>query len=110
MKMKTKISLVVLLLGCLVGWSARAADAGATFAASCASCHGKDGKGQTMMGRKLGAPDFTDAKVQASLTDADAVKTIKEGKTKDGKLLMKPFDKLSDDDVKALVAYIRGLK
>lgn len=64
-----------------------------------------------MMGRKLGCPDFTDAKAQASFTDADAIKTIKEGKKdKDGKLLMKPFDKLSDDEVKALVAYVRSLK
>jgi len=31
-------------------------------------------------------------------------------KSDDGKTLMKPFDQLSDDDIKALVAYVRTLK
>jgi cytochrome c553 len=106
-----KIALVALLLSCLAGWSARAGDAGATWATNCAACHGKDGKGQTMMGRKLGIKDLTDAKVQASFTDADATKAIKEGVTEGGAQKMKGFgEKLSDDDVKALVAHIRSLK
>jgi len=63
------------------------------------------------MGQKLGVKDFTDAKVQAELKDDAAAKTIKEGmKDKDGKTLMKPFDTLSDDEIKALVAYVRSLK
>jgi mono/diheme cytochrome c family protein len=45
------------------------------------------------------------------LKDDAAAKTIKEGmKDKDGKTLMKPFDTLSDDEIKALVAYVRSLK
>jgi cytochrome c1 len=64
-----------------------------------------------MMGRKLNIKDFTDAKVQASFDDAQATKTIKEGmKDKDGKTLMKPFDSLSDEEIKGLVAHIRSLK
>jgi len=91
--------------------SARADDAKTTYDKSCASCHGADGKGQTKMGQKLGIKDFTDAKVQADMTDAAATKAIKEGmKDADGKTLMKPFDSLSDDDVKGLVAYIRTFK
>ena len=63
------------------------------------------------MGQKLGAKDFTDAKVQAALTDDAATKAIKEGlKDADGKTLMKPADGLSDDDVKGLVAYMRTFK
>jgi len=68
------------------------------------------------MGQKLGVKDFTDAKFQATFTDADVTKTIKEGKKNaDGNTLMKPFvtgadTPLTDDEVKALVAYIRGLK
>jgi len=105
--LSSKIAVVALLVSCLVGWSARA-DAPPTWAANCAACHGKDGKGQTMMGRKLAIKDLTDPKVQAALSDADATKTIKEG---DDSKKMKGFaDKLSDDDVKALVAYIRSLK
>ena len=36
------------------------ADAGqALFTKNCASCHGKDGKGKTPIGRKFGAKDLT---------------------------------------------------
>jgi cytochrome c553 len=91
--------------------SARADDAKTIYEKSCASCHGADGKGQSKMGQKLGVKDFTDAKVQSDMTDAAAAKSIKEGmKDADGKVLMKPFDSLSDDDVKGLVAYIRTFK
>ena len=77
----------------------------------CAMCHGKDGKGQTTIGRKLQIKDFTDSKAQASFTDADAAKAIKEGITKDGQLKMKAFgDKLSDDEIKALVTHVRSFK
>jgi mono/diheme cytochrome c family protein len=31
-------------------------------------------------------------------------------KDKDGKTLMKPFDTLSDEEIKALVQYVRSLK
>lgn len=107
-RLSSKLALVALLLGCLVGWSARAGDAATTWSTKCASCHGKDGKGATMMGRKLGIKDLTDPKVQASFTDADATKTIKEG---DDSKKMKGFgDQLSDDDIKALVAHVRSLK
>jgi len=110
MKLAPKIAIVTLLLGTLVGWSARA-DAPAAWGANCAACHGKDGKGLTMMGRKLGIKDLTDAKVQGSFTDADATKAIKEGVTDNGTQKMKAFgDKLSDDDIKALVAHVRSLK
>ena len=63
------------------------------------------------MGQKLGVKDLTDAKVQADLTDAAATKAVKEGvKDSDGKTVMKAAEGLSDDDVKALVAYVRTFK
>jgi cytochrome c6 len=88
-----------------------AADAKAAYDKSCASCHGKDGKGQTPAGKKLGVKDYTDATVQSGLTDDQLFKAIKEG-VKDGdKVKMKGFgDKLTDDEIKALVAYIRAFK
>ena len=77
----------------------------------CAKCHGADGKGQTNIGKKLGCKDYSDAKVQAALTDDAATKAIKDGlKDSDGKVQMKPYTTLTDDDVKALVAYMRTLK
>ena len=85
---------------------ASAADAGENWGKSCASCHGKDGTGNTVMGKKNGAKDYTTAAGQA-FSDAEAAKAIKEGVV--GK--MKPFaDKLSDADIKALVAHIRAFK
>jgi hypothetical protein len=68
-------------------------------------------KGETKMGKKLGAKDYTDAKVQAELKDDAAFKAIKEGlKDKDGKVLMKPQEGASDQDIKDLVAYMRTFK
>ena len=91
--------------------SASAADAKANYDKSCAKCHGADGKGQTKMGQKLGIKDYTDAKVQAEMKDEAATKAIKEGlKDKEGKVLMKPAEDLSADDIKALVAYMRAFK
>src|SRR5208283_2616325 len=91
--------------------SALAGDGKASFESNCAKCHGADGKGQTKMGQKLGAKDYTDAKVQDALKDDAAFKAIKEGlKSDEGKTLMKPSEGLSDDDIKGLVAYMRTFK
>jgi cytochrome c553 len=77
---------------------------------NCAQCHGEDGKGSTMIGRRWGIKDLTEPKVQASFTDADATKIIKEGVTDNGHK-MKPFqDKLTDDQIKTLVAHVRSFK
>ena len=90
---------------------ASAGDASALWNQHCASCHGKDGSGSTMMGKKLSVKDYRDAKVQAAFSDGEAERAIKEGVKTNGKQTMKPFgEKLSDADVKALVAYIRSLK
>ena len=87
-----------------------AADAAANWDKSCKSCHGAEGKGDTAMGKKLGLKDFTDAKYQATFTDAEATKAIKEG-IKDGdKTKMKAAEGLSDDEIKALVAKVRAFK
>jgi len=108
--MKKLVTLIIAVLG-LAALSARAADGKALYEEHCAKCHGVDGKGNTKMGQKMGAKDYTDAKVQAELKDEAGVKAIKEGlKDKDGKQVMKPSEGLSDDDAKALVAYMRTFK
>jgi len=105
------LAVMSVLAGALCCWSAKAADAQGNWDKNCAACHGKDGKGQTMMGRKLGMKDYTDPKVQDSFTDEQAIKAIKDGVTEDGKTKMKPFaDKLSDDEIKALVKHVREFK
>ena len=94
----------------VAGVSASAADVKETWEKSCAKCHGPDGKGETKIGKKIEVKDFTDSKVQASYKDEDMVKAIKQG-IKDGeKIRMKPAEGVTDDDVKALVAYVRGFK
>ena len=106
-----KLILLAAMLGLTAAISANAAEAKENWDSLCAKCHSADGKGDTKMGVKLGCKDFTAAAVQAAMKDAAAAKSIKEGlKSAEGKTLMKPFDTLSDAEVKALVAYVRGLK
>jgi cytochrome c6 len=102
MKIITKTALLIASISFCASM-AFGADAAANWSQHCASCHGKDGSGATTMGKKLGVKDYTK---EQSFSDADATKAIKSGSGK-----MKGFgDKLSDADVKALVAYVRGLK
>ena len=106
-----KILLLTMAITASALLSASAADAKETYDKSCAKCHGKEGKGDTKMGAKLGVKDYTDAKVQAEMKDDVAFKSIKEGmKDKDDKVLMKPAEDLSDADIKALIAYMRTFK
>jgi mono/diheme cytochrome c family protein len=108
--MKTIVSIVISLL-VASATSVRAADAKALWDANCAQCHGKDGHADTKMGKTLNAKDLTDPKVQAEFTDAKATQSIKEGVKTNGKTTMKAFGgKLTDDEIKALVAYVRTLK
>ena len=106
-----KVIIISLIASGLAIASAQAGDAKAAYEKDCSKCHGPDGKGQTKMGTKLGAKDYTDAKVQEALKDDAAFKSIKEGlKDKEGKQLMKPAEGLSDADIKDLVAYMRSFK
>jgi len=91
--------------------SLHAADAKENWDKNCTKCHGADGKGKTKMGEKMGAKDYTDAKVQEGLKDDAMTKAIKEG-IKDGETTkMKAFgDVLSDDEIKALIKHIRDFK
>ncbi|MEY2525951.1 MAG: hypothetical protein QOE73_722 [Verrucomicrobiota bacterium] len=108
--MKT-IAIITVSLLAASAMSVRAADAKANWAANCAQCHGKSGAADTKMGKQLNAKDLTDPKVQAAFSDAKATQSIKEGVKENGKTTMKAFGgKLTDDEVKALVAYVRTLK
>src|SRR3954452_24003436 len=106
-----KIAYVTALLVAIPFTAAIAGDTKALYEKDCAKCHGADGKGDTKMGKKLGAKDYTDPKVQDALKDDAAFKAIKDGlKDKEGKVLMKPAEGTSDEDIKALVAYMRTFK
>src|SRR5512134_3979437 len=108
--MKTSL-LLIAVLGLTMTLTASAADVTGLWGQHCASCHGKDGKGQTKAGKKAGVKDQTDAAYQAGLTDEKMFTAIKAGFKEDGKEKMKPFgDKLKDDEIKALVAQVRSFK
>ena len=100
--MKRKIFVLSTLIVASAGISV-AADAAANWSQLCASCHGKDGSGNTTMGKKLGVKDYSK---DQGFSDAEAANVIKNGNGK-----MKGYKaKLSDADVKALVTYVRSLK
>jgi len=77
-------------------------DGAAIFKRNCVMCHGPDGKGVAT----FKTPDFTNPRVQASLTDEQILETIKNGKK--GTVMPAWADKLSDQDIKAVAAHIRS--
>jgi mono/diheme cytochrome c family protein len=85
--------------------AATSVDAAALYnndsAPKCASCHEADGKGKKAISKDM--PDFTDAAWQKKENDADLIETIKNGH----KPMPAYKDKLNDDQIKALVAYVR---
>ena len=85
------------------GTSVRADGAG-YFKAKCAMCHGADGTGSTATGKALKVRDLASSDVQ-SQSDAQLTDIVTNGKNK-----MPAYKgKLTDDQIKGLVAYIRGL-
>lgn len=111
MNLQRILLLTVAACGLATAPSLRAADAPANWTKHCVACHAADGSGSTRMGRQSGAKDYRDAKVQAELKDEAALKALKDGIQAKGKEVMKPYkDKLSEDEMKALVAHMRTFK
>jgi mono/diheme cytochrome c family protein len=102
--MLTKLVLTAFLAS-LGAAGARAQDAADLYKAKCQACHGPDGKGDTAAGKKLGAKDFHSPEI-AKMSDQELFDTTKNGKGK-----MPKYDgKLTDDQIKDLIKYIRSLK
>lgn len=79
-------------------------DADKLFKTHCTLCHAADGSGSAPTGKALHAKDLRSAEVQ-SQSDADLMTVISTGKGK-----MPAFNKkLKPEEIKALVAYVRGL-
>jgi cytochrome c oxidase cbb3-type subunit 3 len=81
-----------------------AADGAAIFKNNCVMCHGADGKGFSA----LKTPDFTDPKWQSSMKDKQLREVIKNGKK--GTAMAAFGDKLNEEEITAVIAYIRSLK
>lgn len=111
MTLRPVLSLLLVVALPAAGVAAAALSAPQNFEKHCADCHGADGKAQTRLGRKSGAKDLTDRKAMAKLSDDEVFKTIKFGrKNSKGEEKMEAFgDGLSDAEISALVAYLRGL-
>jgi mono/diheme cytochrome c family protein len=82
-------------------------DAKGTFDAQCAKCHGRDGRAHTTRGRLSHARDMTDAGWQNEVSDERLFNSINKGK---GKGMPAYGKKLSEDQIDALVRYVRQLK
>jgi cytochrome c6 len=79
-------------------------DAAGIFKAKCAACHGADGSGSTAVGKSMKIRDFHSAEVQKQ-TDAQITDIITTGKG-----AMPTYKgKLTDDQIKQVVGYIRDL-
>jgi len=96
--------LAVAVLLMMVAPAALADDSAALYKTKCAVCHSADGSGDSAMGKKTGAHDFRSPEIQ-KMTDAQLTEITVKGKNK-----MPGYDKkLTADEIKGLVAYIRVL-
>ncbi len=94
--------LLALSAASLVGGPQQGADA--TYNKKCAACHAKDGSGDTTNGKKYSVKSVKET-IKTDSEDA-MIKIVKEGK---GKNMDSFSDELSDDQIKAVVEYYRGL-
>lgn len=109
MKATTALLLAACLTPAIAASAAGADDVKALYEKHCASCHAKDGSGNTKMGKKTGVKDYRDAKFVATIEDAKALETVKAGIKEKGQERMKPFkDVLTDDEIKSLIAHMKA--
>jgi mono/diheme cytochrome c family protein len=102
----SRVMMVGVLMLSLLFLTAGAAadDVAPLYKSKCVSCHAADGSGSTI-GKKMGARDFHDPEV-VKLTDQQLTDAIGKGKNK-----MPAYNgKLTADQIKGLVAYIRDLQ
>lgn len=74
------------------------------FNDNCSECHLESGKGDAHH-KKDEIPDFTNAKWQARESDDELFKSIQNGK---GDVMPAFKDELSEDQIRALVSYVRS--
>jgi len=98
-------SLLALGMVLSVSQIATAQAAADLYKTKCLTCHGADGKGDTAVGKKMGARDFHSPEV-AKESDTELFDITKKGKNK-----MPSYDKkLTDDQIKDLIKYIHTIK
>ncbi|HEV7743502.1 MAG TPA: cytochrome c [Pyrinomonadaceae bacterium] len=86
--------------------SLEARSAGSLYSNNCASCHGRDGGARTSRGRRNHSRNLKDPEWQERVSDERIFNSIMNGKGK-----MPGYSKkLSEKEIDALVAYVRGLR
>jgi len=91
-------------MGLVAASPAKGSSNGASiFKRNCTMCHGPDGKGIA----SFKTPDFTDPKVQASLTDQEMLEIITNGKK--GTLMPAWGGKLSEKEIREVQGFVRSL-
>jgi len=111
-----QVLIIVLLIGGLCGALATcarskaavttAASASESYTKHCASCHGKDGRAKTFKAKLNHARNLADPEWQDRVSDERIFNSIMNGKGK-----MPEFSKkLSEQEINALVSYVRSLK
>jgi cytochrome c6 len=103
--MRFFISMLVVTLVLAMSMPAMAQDSPeALYKSKCQVCHGADGKGSAA-GQKMGVRSFSSPEV-AKMSDTELIEATKKGKGK-----MPAYDgKLTDDQIKGLIKFIRTLK
>lgn len=93
-------SAALLVLGLALP-AAAAPDGKALFNSKCAMCHGQDGTPKKMA---EGSKAFTSADFKKEMNEAGILKVVQEGKGK-----MKAVKSLSEEDAKAVAAYVASM-
>jgi len=104
MKITRRIT-AVLLSTIAVAYAGAEQRAVSVYKTNCAQCHGAMGDANTAAGKKFSVPPFHGADVFKK-TDAEMLEFIKAGKGD----MPAWSDVLSDDEMKAVVGYIRTLE
>ena len=96
---------IILLATFMVAPAFAQAPGADTYKAKCATCHGADGLAATGMGKSMNIKSFKDPS-QVKATDAELIASTTNGKGK-----MPAYKgKLTDAQIKDVVAYIRTLQ
>lgn len=96
--------LVLAAVVSLAGTVSFAQSGEATYKAKCQMCHGATGTPSAGMGKAMGIKAASDPDIQ-KLTVAQISAVVKDGKGK-----MKPIAGLTDEQIKEVSAFYKGLK
>ena len=103
MKAMLRISAILVCAGVAAG--AWAEPAASVYKTKCAACHGPAGDASTPAGKALKVPSFTSEAVLKE-SDANLLAIATNGKGK----MPAWHDKLSDDQLRDLIAFIRAMQ